>query len=257
MTALRVSDLQQPGEGRFHRDRQRIVLGDDLAEHVLLLELAARRFGQQEPEDRDDADRNGQQDEHPPPGARPTDPRGEPADDQRAERAGHRPAQAEHAADTPSRRDRVGVGQKRALHRERVRLRRAHAEPSEEQGDTARREAGQRGHQTEEEVREPDDAPTPVPVGEPPHGQRAEDQERRRGGDDEDDRPVAQPERVADVGRQRAHRRDLEVVDGHDRGERGEGHRPATPERLAQRHGPSPMPGITSSPVTRASAIDC
>ena len=43
----------------------------------------------------------------------------------------------------PVRRDRVGVGEQRRLHRERVRLRRTDAEPSEEQRDAGRRQPGQ------------------------------------------------------------------------------------------------------------------
>ena len=44
------ADLLEPGERRLHRDRRRLLVLDDLAEHVLLLELAARRLLHEERE---------------------------------------------------------------------------------------------------------------------------------------------------------------------------------------------------------------
>ena len=44
ITGLERADLPEPGERRFDRDRRRLLVLDDLAEHVLLLELAAGRF---------------------------------------------------------------------------------------------------------------------------------------------------------------------------------------------------------------------
>ena len=64
---LERPDLPEPRERGLDRDRCRLRVLDDLAEHILLLELAARRLLQLEREERHDRDREPEQQERPAP----------------------------------------------------------------------------------------------------------------------------------------------------------------------------------------------
>ena len=75
MTVLSVRICQRRGERGLDRDRRRLLVLDDLAEHVLLLELAARRLPQLEREHRHHRDRDAEQQERPPPAVVATDAR--------------------------------------------------------------------------------------------------------------------------------------------------------------------------------------
>ena len=185
---------------------------DDLAEDVLLLELAARRLLQLEREDRDDRDREAEQHERPAPAVVATDGRRDAGDDDRTEHADEARPHRQPGVDAPARADRIGVADHRSLHRVGVRLRHADAEPRPEQlervGDrtTEREEAGER------EVGPADDRWTAVSVGQPAHRQRAEHQERARRRGEEHDGAVAHPERVAEVGCEHRQGRRLELL---------------------------------------------
>ena len=97
---------------------------------------------------------------------------------------------------------------------------------------------------------------TPVAVGQPAHRQRAEHEERARRGGEEDDRAVADAERVADVGREHRQRRRLELVERaqeheHDeRADAADAHAPGASETSS-----SPTPGRRSSAKRTSSCV--
>ena len=102
-------DLQQPGERRFHRDRRRLVVLGDGAEHVLLLVLAPRRLRQPERRQRGDARRDGEEQERPPPSRAAAGERGDAADEHGAQRPGRRTRQLD-AGEHPPAASRSGTG---------------------------------------------------------------------------------------------------------------------------------------------------
>ena len=113
-----------------------LVSLDDLAEHVLLLELAPRRLRDAEREERQ-RDRTGKPEQRGTAQRQPSSPPASaamPPTIDRAEHAGQaRPRRRSSGADAAADADRVGVGDQRALHRVGVRLRHADAEPGQEQ----------------------------------------------------------------------------------------------------------------------------
>ena len=82
---LERADLPEPGERRFDGDRRRLRILDHLAEHVLLLELAAGRLRQPEREEREDRDRDPEEEERPAPAVVAAGERGDAGDDDRTE----------------------------------------------------------------------------------------------------------------------------------------------------------------------------
>ena len=179
-----------------------LLVLDDLAEHVLLLELAAWRLLQPEREDASDRRRDAEQQEgHRQPSSPPASA-AMPADERRAEcrrrrAAGHRSRRADPPADRRSGRCRRSC---EAVDRDRAGLRHADAEAGPEQlervGDkTARGHADRRTR----------GSPMPMiggrlkrsasqPIGSAPSTRKAPDAPR-----EEHDHAVAHTERVADV----------------------------------------------------------
>ena len=73
-------------------------------------------------------------------------------------------------------------------------------------------------------------------VGEPPHRDRAEHEERRRRRRDEHDRALADPERSLDLGPEHVDRRALELVEREQQPEHDEHELAAGTERVRERH---------------------
>ena len=105
-----------------------------------------------------------------------------------------------------------------------------------EQHERVDREAGEERHEREREARPADDRTSPVAVGEPPHRQRAEHDERTRGRADEDDRAAADAEGISDVGREHTERGARQFVERHDREQHRKHPHAAALQTLPQRH---------------------
>ena len=240
---LERPDLPEPRERGLDRDRRRLRVLDDLAEDILLLELAARRLLQLEREERHDRDREAEQHERPAPAVVAAGSRGDAGDDDRAEHADEARPHGQPGVDAPARADRVGVADHRSLHRVGVRLRHADTEPGPEQLERVGDRTTEREEARERQVGPADDRWTAVSVGQPAHGQRAEHQERARCRGEEHDRPVAHPERVAQVGGEHRQRRRLELLQRAQEHEHDERADPADAHRLAERDLLLPHPG--------------
>ena len=107
ITRLERADLPEPGERRLDRDRRRLLVLDDLAEHVLLLELPTRRLPEPEREHGHDRDRDAEEQEGPPPAVVAAGERGDAGHDDRAEH--RRPDARAHGIDALMR-PRVPIG---------------------------------------------------------------------------------------------------------------------------------------------------
>ena len=110
------ADLLEPGERRLDRDRRGPGV-DDLAEHVLHLELAAGGSGIRKARNGERERREAEQEEGPPPPVVATGERGDAADERRADRADQQARAHRGGADPTADADRVGVGEQRAVDR--------------------------------------------------------------------------------------------------------------------------------------------
>ena len=132
------ADALDAGERRLHRDRRRLLVFEDLAEDVLLLELTARWFLHPEREQRHEHDGNAEQE----PGPAPALDAARPRRDRRADHGADEPdAVAAHVdggrhpgADA----DRVVVGDQRLVDGDAVGLGDAGGEAGPEQHERAR-----------------------------------------------------------------------------------------------------------------------
>ena len=105
------------------------------------------------------------------------------------------PGRTHRRAEPAAHRDRIGVGQHRALHRDRRstwRCRRRTGRQKNMNALTASPE--QKTAIAEDHARDADDRPPPVAVGQPSHGHRTEHDERAGGTTEEHDHPVADAE---------------------------------------------------------------
>ncbi len=243
MTVFRVRICQRRGERGLDRDGRRLLVLDDLAEHILLLELTSGRLPQPEREHRDHRHRDAEQQERPAPPVVAAHRGRDPRDDHRAQRADQARAHRQPRVDAPARADRIRVADHRSLDRDRIRLGDADTEPREEQLERARHRPAQREERCEREVGPADDRWSPVPVGHPSHGQCAEHEERARCGGEEHDGAVAHPERVAQVGSEDRKRRRLELLQRAQEQEHDEGADAPDAHGLAERDLLLPHPG--------------
>ncbi len=136
-------DLLQPRERGFHRDGRGVLVLDDLAEHVLLLELPAWRFLHEEGEHRDDHDRDAEDVPGPAPAFGSTGPRRDRGDEDRTGDADAVRAHVHDRRHPGADADRVVVGEQRLMHRDAVRLGDAGPEPRPEEHERVEREARQ------------------------------------------------------------------------------------------------------------------
>ena len=131
------ADPLEPGERGFHRDRRRLLVLDHLAEHVLLLELAARRLLHEEGQERDEDHRDAEDEPRP----APTLHAAGPGRDRGAQHGAGEPdavrAHAHHRRHSGADADRVVVGDQRLVHRDAVRLGDPGREPGPEQHERA------------------------------------------------------------------------------------------------------------------------
>ena len=194
------ADPLDAGEGGLHRDRRRLRVLDQLAEHVLLLELPAGWFLHEEREDRDDDHRDPEDEPCPAPALDTAGPGSRsPRPQTGLQSADAVRAHVDHGRHPGADADRVVVGDQRLVHRDAVRLGDPGGEPGPEQHERARRQARAEHEEPEREARPADDRHPLVAVGEPAHRDRAEHEERRRCRRDEHDRALADPERLADL----------------------------------------------------------
>jgi hypothetical protein len=230
------ADALQPRERGLHRDRRRVLVDQELAEHVLLLVLPSRRLLDEERGHREQGDGDAEHEPGPAPAFDAPRQLGDPA---RQNRAGEGQAVADHVVERRHacpHADRVVVGDQRPVHGDRVRLRDTRREAGPEQHERVDREAREEHEEPEEEARETDDRDPLHPVGEPPHRDRTEHEERGRRGADEDDRPLADAERLADLRGEDVDRRAFQLVERVERGEDEEHEGAALGDAFAHRH---------------------
>ena len=176
-----------------------------------------------EGEDRHQQDRDGQDVEGPAPAVRATHLRGDEAHQQRAEGHGRAAAHPHGRVDPAAHADRVGVGQQGAVDAVGTRLRDAGAEAGQEEHEDVHGQARGEHHQPEHEGGPADDGRAAVTVGQPSHGDDAQDQEAARDAGHEGDGAGRDVKRGLDVRRQDGQSRGLEVVQGDDDGQDDEG----------------------------------
>ena len=251
-TVLQRADPLEPGERRLDRDRRRVGVVDDLAEHVLHLVLAAGRLGEAEGEERErratgrPSRKNAQRQPSSPPASAAMPPTSAGLSAPMTQ-AGPMVGGADAGRGPRSGRCRRAASRGRGWcsdlamptpNRARNSVKALTARPDRK---TISREA--RRWPTA------DDRRPPVAVGQPAHRQRAEHEERARRRADEDDHAVADAEGVADVGREHAERR-------RPRGSRRKLSSRSIDEREAARRRRGPARVISSSPTpgSRSSA---
>ena len=110
------ANAHDPLEGRLHRRRRRRGIGDDLAQHALLLELPTGGLFQAKRDEGHEDDGDGEDVEGPAPAVRPAHLIGDDTAEEWAERGGRAGAHPHRGPDAAAQRDGVGVSQERAVH---------------------------------------------------------------------------------------------------------------------------------------------
>ena len=131
--------------------------------------------------------------------------------------------------------DRIGVGQQRTVDAVRARLRDAGTEAGQEEDQDVGGKPRGGHHQTEREGGPTDDGRAPVTVGQPPHGNNAQDEEAARDPCHEGDGAGRDVERRLDVRGKNGEPGALQIVQRDDDRQNDEGARPGRAQPLAQR----------------------
>ena len=212
-------DLLQPREGGFHRRLRRVLVLDDLAEHVLLLVLSARRFAQGESRESEERARDPEHEECPPPAFDPARPRGDRAHGDRAEVPEDLLSDIHHRRHPGADTDWIVVGEQRLVHGDVVGLGHAGQAQRPEEYERAAGETGEEGEERGHQAGDRDDRHAPHPVGEEAHRDGPERVEEARSRGDEHDRAIADVEGLPQLGLDRLHGIERELVERYEQPE--------------------------------------